>query len=294
MLETVWPVCYPWCILKEINTLLTHCPRCRSRKITRLNKTTNLAYQVFCCRRCLRQFNERTNTPFNYLEVPTDIVFQVVIWRLRYKLSLRDLAEMFLVRGWEFTHETVREWEERFAPLLSDYLRVKRKGRAGKSWYVDETYIRVKKKWCYLYRAIDRDGNLVDSLLSDKRDMAAAKAFFESARGVVGCAPQRVTTDGHDAYPRAIAEALGETVVHRQSEYLMSRMEQDHRGIKQRYYPMHGFGAFASAERFCRTYDELRNYFRARQTMTEVVSLSERREQFRIRMKSLEAMFMAA
>ena len=111
---------------------------------------------------------------------------------------------------------------------------------------MDETYIRVKKKWCYLYRAIDRDGNLVDSLLRDKLDMAAAKAFFESARGVVGCAPQRVTTDGHDAYPRAIAQTLGETVVHRQSEYLMSRMEQDHRGIKQRYYPMHGF-------RFCCT-----------------------------------------
>ena len=149
---------------------------------------------------------------------------------------------------------------------------------------MDETYIRVKKKWCYLYRAIDRDGDLVDSLLSDKRDMAAAKAFFESARGVVGCTPQRVTTDGHNTYPRAKAEALGKTAVHRQSEYLMSRMEQDHRGIKQRFYPMHGFGAFASAERFCRTYDEVRNYFRARQRMTEVVSLSERREQFRTRM----------
>ena len=294
MLETVRPVCYLWCILKEMNMLLVHCPHCRSRKITRLNKTTHLAYQVFCCRLCQRQFNERTNTPFNYLEVPTDIVFQVVIWRLRYKLSLRDLAEIFLVRGWEFTHETVREWEEKFAPLLIDYLRVKRMGRAGKSWYVDETYIRVKKKWCFLYRAIDRDGDLVDSLLSEKRDMAAAKAFFESARGVVGCTPQRVTTDGHDAYPRAIAEVLGATVVHRQSEYLMSRMEQDHRGIKQRYYPRHGFGAFASAERFCRTDDEVRNYFRARQKMTEVVSLSERREQFLTRMKSLEAMFMAA
>jgi len=270
------------------------CPYCRSPKTNRLNRTTALGYQIFRCRRCTRQFNERTGTPFNFLEVPTDIVFQVVLWRLRYKLSLRDVAEMFLVRGFAFTHETVREWEERFAPLLTAHLRAKRKRRAGKSWYVDETYIQVKKKWCYLYRAIDRDGNLVDSLLSDKRDMAAAKAFFESARGVVGCAPQRVTTDGHDAYPRAIAEALGETVVHRQSEYLMSRMEQDHRGIKQRYYPMHGFGAFASAERFCRTYDEVRNYFRVRQKMTEVVSLSERREQFLTRMKSLEAMFMAA
>ena len=115
------------------------CPYCRSRKTNRLNRTTALGYQIFRCHRCTRQFNERTGTPFNFLEVPTDIVFQVVLWRLRYKLSLRDVAEMFLVRGFAFTHETVREWEERFAPLLTAHLRAKRKRRAGKSWYVDET-----------------------------------------------------------------------------------------------------------------------------------------------------------
>lgn len=83
-----------------------------------------------------------------------------------------------LLRGFEFTHETVRDWEARFAPIFATQLRVKRKGQVGKSWYVDETYIRVKGKWCYLYRAIDRDGNLVDSMLSEKRDMEAAQAFF--------------------------------------------------------------------------------------------------------------------
>jgi transposase-like protein len=98
---------------------------------------------------CKRTFNERTTTPFNYLEYPTDIVLLVVLWRLRYKLSLRDLAEMFLDRGFEFTHEAVRDWEARFAPLMADHLRVKRRGQAGKSWYVDETYIKVKGKWCY-------------------------------------------------------------------------------------------------------------------------------------------------
>src|SRR4029453_4228589 len=77
--------------------------------------------------------------------------------------------------GWEFTHEAVREWEERFAPLLIKHLRCKRKGKVGRRWYVDETYLKVKGKWCYLYRAIDRDGNLVDSMLSATRDMAAAQ-----------------------------------------------------------------------------------------------------------------------
>jgi hypothetical protein len=85
---------------------------------------------------------------------------------------------MFLMRGYEFTHETVREWEERFAPLLAEHLRRKRKWKVGRRWYVDETYLKVKGKWCYLYRAIDRDGNLVDSMLSATRDMVAAQCFF--------------------------------------------------------------------------------------------------------------------
>ena len=68
---------------------------------------------------------------------PYNVVLQVVLWRLRYKLSLRDLAEMFLQRGFVFTHETVRDWEARFAPLIADQLRIKRRGQAGKSWHVD-------------------------------------------------------------------------------------------------------------------------------------------------------------
>ncbi len=92
--------------------------------------------------------------------VPTDIVFQVLLCRLRYKLSFRDIAEFFLVRGFEFTHETVRDWEERFAGIFAQQLRAKRKGKVGKIWFVDETYIRVKGRWCYLYRGIDEDGNL--------------------------------------------------------------------------------------------------------------------------------------
>ncbi len=105
----------------------------------------------------------------------------VVLWRLRYKLSLRDLAEMFLPRGVIFTHEAVREWEARFAPLLTARLRAKRRGRAGRSWYVDETYIKVHGVWCSRYRASDRDGNLVDARLSETRDMDAAQRFFRQA-----------------------------------------------------------------------------------------------------------------
>src|SRR5512135_3432374 len=264
-----------------------NCPHCISPATKQQHKTTALGYRTFRCSTCHRTFNERTGTAFNFLEYPTDIVLLVVLWRLRYKLSLRDLAEMFLERGFVFTHEAVRDWEARFAPLLADQLRRKRRGQAGTSWHVDETYVRVHGKWCYLYRAIDRDGNLVDSRLSEKRDLEAAKRFFQQARDVVGHAPERVTTDGHDSYPRAIREILGHEVTHRCNHYLNNRIEQDHRGIKQRYYPMRGFGNVEAAARFCRAFDEVRHYFRPRRTMGEFVSLAQQRQLFCERLASL-------
>jgi putative transposase len=201
---------------------------------------------------------------------------------------------MFLERGFKFTHETVRNWESRFAPLIADQLRSKRRGRAGRSWYVDETYVKVLGKWCYLYRAVDEDGNLVDSHLSEKRDMEAAQQFFKQALAVVGHAPERVTTDGHASYPRAVREILGSSVQHRTNKYLNNQLEQDHRGVKQRYYPMHGFGNFESAARFCGTFDELRNYFRPRHTMGATVSLTEQRRLFCERLAALHLLMRMA
>lgn len=115
------------------------CPQCSSASTSQLSRKTSLGYKVFRCKACRRIFNERTGTPYNHLQFPTDIVLLVVVWPLRYKLSLRDLAEMFLARGFEFTHETVRDWERRFAPLITEQLRSRRKGKAGRSWYTDET-----------------------------------------------------------------------------------------------------------------------------------------------------------
>ena len=94
--------------------------------------------------------------------------------------------------------------------------------------------------------------------------MEAAKQFFQQAVDVVGHVPDQVTTDGHTSYPRAIREIMSSNVQHRTNKYLNNRLEQDHRGIKQRYYPMRGFGKFEAAARFCCAFDELRNYFRSR------------------------------
>jgi len=265
------------------------CPHCLCDRTIKLNQPTKLGYKRYCCESCGRTFNERTLTPYNFIEFPTDIVLLVVLWRLRYNLTLRDLAEMFLERGLVFTHEAVREWERRFAPLMAEELRKRRCGKRGRKWYVDETYVKVKGKWCYLYRAIDKEGKLVDVRLSDKRDMGAAKAFFKKALSTTGEAPERVTTDGHDSYPRAIRESLGKGVLHRTSRYLNNRLEQDHRGIKGRYKGMRSFKNFDSASRFCKAYDGLRDYFRPRSRPYETLSLPEQRSLYLERTQALMA-----
>jgi transposase-like protein len=122
----------------------------------------------------------------------------------------------------------------------------------------------------------------------EKRDMETAQQFFKQALAVVGHAPKQVTTDGHASYPRAVRETLGNHVQHRTNKYLNNRLEQDHRGVKQRYYPMHGFGSFNSAARFCCAFDELRNYLHPRSTMGKRASLSEQRQAFLHRLVALK------
>jgi transposase-like protein len=253
------------------------CPACNSKATTERSERTELGYRRYRCQDCGRGFKERSGTVFNRLQYPTDVVCLAVLWRLRYKLSLRDLVEMVALRGLVFTHEAVREWEAKLAPHVTEGLRKARRGKVGRSWYTDETYLRVAGRWCYLYRAIDRNGNLVDVRLSETRHLAAAKAFFASARAVTGITPKRVTTDGHDAYPGAVRTELGERVRHRTNRYLNNHLEQDHRGIKGRYQPMRGFKSVTSAHRFCRAYDEVRHFLRSPSPRGRGLSLRDRR-----------------
>ena len=265
------------------------CPHCRSTFVSRRKHRTALGYRTFCCRRCRRRFNERTGSVFNDLQFPTDIVLLAVLWRLRYKLGFRDIAELLLQRGFEVSHETIRSWEYRFAPLVSARLREKRRGQASCSWYLDETYVRVSGRWCYLYRAIDRDGNLLDSMLSQHRDRAAARRFLRILLEVTGHKARRITTDRHPAYRKAIRWIVGRRALHRRNQYLNNRTEQSHRPIKQRYYPMLGFGNFESASRFCTAFDELRHYLRQPPDRSKRVTAATRRQAFRDKWQSLMA-----
>ena len=151
-----------------------------------------------------------------------------------------------------------------------------------------------RRRWHYLDRAIDREGNLVDSMLSKTRDMAAVKRFFKGAKEVTGCKPQQVTIDEHNFYPRAIRSTLGRKVLRRTNRFLNNRIEQDHRGVKQRDYPMRGLGNLAAAARFGRAYDEQRSYCRARTKPKEPVSMAEQCRVFRQRIAAQQESLIAA
>ena len=256
------------------------CVGCGSAVVTERPERTAQGYRRFRCRCCGTQFNERSGGQLNRAQYPSDVVALVVLWRLRYRLTRRDLSEMFLQRGIVFSHEAVRGWEAKLAPVLAGELRRRRRGKGGagrRHWHVNETYLKVRGRWCYLYRAIDRDGDLVDTMLSERRDMAAARAFFRSAKSVTGLVPSRVTTDGHGSYPRAIRTALGRRVAHRTDAFKNNGLEQDHRGVKGRIRCMRGFKSFGSAERFCRSHDELRDFLRPRTRGDQHVPADRRR-----------------
>jgi putative transposase len=135
----------------------------------------------------------------------------------------------------------------------------------------------VQGTWPYLYRALDRDGNRVDVRLSETRDLAAAEAFFRAAWTVTGVTPDRITTAGHDAAPRAIRHVFGDHVLHRTHRSLTNHLAQDHRGIQQRYRPTYGLKTFATAARVCDVFDESRTFFRPPSRRNQPLTLEPRR-----------------
>jgi len=153
-------------------------------------------------------------------------------------------------RGVTVVHTTIMRWVQHYVPVFEKRW-MKYARPTGSSWRVDETYIRVKGKWTYLYRAVDKQGQTVDFLLSEKRDIGAAKSFFIKAIEN-NEAPQKITLDGYEASHRAVAELkeegmLSASVEVRTCKYLNNLIEQDHRRVKQRYYPMLGFKNFNNA-----------------------------------------------
>jgi transposase, IS6 family len=211
-----------------------------------------------------------SQNPFRWRHFEAEIILLCVRWYLRYALSYRDLEEMTAERGLPVDHTTIYRWVQAYAPELEKRCRPHLKA-CNDSWRVDETYIKIKKVWTYLYRAVDSDGNTLEFLLSPTRDAEAAKRFFLKALPPTACSisqaspvqeqaaqravpsdsntmrlvPRVINVDKNAAYPKAISELkaagmLPKSVELRQVKYLNNLVEQDHRFIKRLRHPWHG------------------------------------------------------
>jgi transposase, IS6 family len=199
---------------------------------------------------------------FKGRQFTAEVILWAVRWYLQFPISYRDLELMLQDRGVSVDHTTIFRWIHAFAAELEKRLRPHLRLSNG-SWRVDETYVRVKGHWTYLYRAVDSRGQTIDFLLSVKRDAEAAKRFFRKALGQPHTVnPRTITVDKNPAYPKAAADMKADGELWRRSrlrrvKYLNNIVEQDHRRIKRVIRPGLGFGSFWTARRTLAGYEAM-------------------------------------
>ena len=179
-----------------------------------------------------------------------EMILQSVRWYLAYSLSYRDIEEIMKERGFEVDHSTIQRWVVHYAPQLEDAF-YKKKKRPGNRWRLDETYIKVKGEWKYFYRAVDKQGDTIDFLLTAKRDKKAALRFLSKAIDRNG-KPGLINIDKSGANTAAIHQYNRDhckRIKIRQCKYLNNIVEQDHRRIKRKCRPMLGFKNFHAAQK---------------------------------------------
>ena len=194
----------------------------------------------------------RADLTFKGRQFTAEVILWAVRWYLMFPISYRDLELMLQDRGVDIAHTTIFRWIQTYAPELERRLRPHLRLSNG-SWRVDETYVRVKGRWMYLYRAVDSHGQTIDFLLSARRDAEAARRFFRKALWQPHAVnPRTITVDKNPAYPRAVADMkrageLWRFSRLRQCKYLNNIIEQDHRRVKRQVRPGLGFGSLRTA-----------------------------------------------
>ena len=202
---------------------------------------------------------------FKWRHFAGELILLCVRWYCKYGISYRDLEEMMGERGVAVDHTTLYRWVQRYAPELEKRT-LWYQNRLSFSWRVDETYIRVKGRWKYLYRAIDKGGATLDFYLADRRNTKAAKRFLAKAlRRSRGWKPQVINTDKNPAYGEAIAELKKEGLLpketrHRQVKYLNNRLEGDHGKLKRLIKPTLGFQSMKTAYATIKGFEVMRMF----------------------------------
>ena len=199
---------------------------------------------------------------FKWKQFQPDIILLCTRWYLRYSLTYRDLVEMMRERGLSMAHTTIMRWVHQYSPELDKRTRPHLRP-TGDSWKADETYLKIKGKWMYLYRAVDKEGATIDFYLSAHRDQLAAARFLKKALGADhNTIPRVINVDKNPSYPSAVESAkdagyLPDETDLRQVKYLNNRVESDHRRIKRLIKHGLGFKGFWSAHRTIRGYEAM-------------------------------------
>ena len=197
---------------------------------------------------------KHNSAPFKWRHYQAEVILLCVRWYCRYALSYRDLEEMMQERGLSVDHSTVWRWVQKYAPEINKRMRPHLK-MSGASYRVDETYVKVGKCWKYLYRAVDKEGQTIEFMLSAKRDISAAKRFFKKMmRADHRRLPFSISVDKHASYPDAFTASQEEKILPldcrlRRTKYLNNVIEQDHRAVRRRWRVMQCFRSFHTAER---------------------------------------------
>jgi transposase, IS6 family len=200
---------------------------------------------------------------FKRRRFPVEIILLCVRWYCKYGISYRDLAEMMSERGVAVDPSTIFRWVQRYAPEIEKRVRQYQGPRSG-SWRVDETYVRVGGKWKYLFRAVDKHGQLIDFMLSDRRNTRAAYRFLRKAlKTMSDYPPSSITTDKLASYPNAIRRLqikglLSKDAEHRTSKYLNNVIEADHGALKRVIRPTRGFQRMKTASATLRGFEVMR------------------------------------
>ncbi len=232
------------------------CDRCAGETFTKGGRDRG-GRQLWRCQACGRRLTARSASAFSGYRFPDEIIALAVRWYLRYRLSYADVAEWLAERGISVDPSTIYDWVHAFTPRFIEAAR-RYRHPIGRKWRVDETLLKIGGRQRYLFRAIDEDGQIVDVLLSEHRDAASARAFFERAIASTEVAATRVTSDKAKCYPPALRAALP-GAEHRSSKYLNNGLERDHQHLKGRVRPMRHFKRLATAETFCRGHAFIRN-----------------------------------
>ena len=241
------------------------CDRCAGERFSKAGRD-RARRQLYRCTGCGRRVTARTGSAFSGYRFPDDVIALAVRWYLRYRLSYVEVAELLAERGVAVDPSTIYDWVQAFTPRFVEAARAHR-ARAGTRWRVDETLLKVGGRWRYVFRAIDERGQVIDVYLSDHRDAASARAFFEGAIATTGVTPTRVTSDKAKCYPPTLRTVLPEAE-HRSSKYLNNGLERDHQFLKGRVRPMRRFKATATAGTFCRGHALIRNLGRGFSRLT--------------------------